>query len=372
MTMRERYVNCLTFGTVDRVPNHELGIWGHTYDRWLGEGMPEWAIRDGWFEGLEACGMDRREFIDVRLGMMPGFTPEVLEETERYIVARNTSGIVTRALKDGTVRGTRASMDQYLRFPVVTPEDFADVKRRYDTSHPARYPTYWDSRCASWACRDHPVCLCVNCAMGLYSNLRVWMGTENLSLAFYDQPALVHEMVEFVADFTMATLHRALHGVDIDYFNYFEDFACKSGPLFSPQIFREFFQPHYTRMNAFLREHGVSIISLDSDGNTEVLIPGLIESGITMHWPCEIASGMDPVRLRREYGHDLALSGGIDKREIARDRAAIEREVMSKVPQLVADGGYIPTLDHTFPPDISYDNFNYYMDLKRKCLAGEV
>ena len=372
MNMRERFRNCLQFQPVDRVPNHELGLWGQTFERWRAEGMPEHAIREGWFEGIEYFGMDRREFLDIRLGMIPGFDYEVIEETDRYIIARNGQGIVTKALKEGTVHGTRSSMDQYLRFAVETPEDFAQMKKRYDPADPLRYPTFWNSRCVSWAHRDHPMCLCVNCAMGLYSNLRIWMGTENLSMAFYDQPALVHEMVEFVADFTMETLHQALHDVQIDYFNYFEDFACKSGPLFSPATFREFFMLHYQRMNRFFNEHGVSIISLDSDGNTEALIPLLIDSGITMHWPLEIASDMEPQKIRAQYGHRLALSGGIDKRELTKDRAAVEREVMRKVPELVQDGGYIPTVDHTFPPDIPYDNFLYYMELKEKCLAGEV
>jgi uroporphyrinogen decarboxylase len=372
MTMRDRFIDCCKFEPVDRVPNHELGLWGQTYDRWLTEGMPAWAMRDNWFEGIDYFGMDRREFVHVDLAMMPGFTPEVLEEDDRYVTARNGQGIVTKALKEGTVHGTRMSMDQYLSFAVQTPADFQDLKRRYLATEPQRYPSFWDSRCAGWANRDHVLCLCVNCAMGLYSNLRVWMGTENLSYAFYDQPALVHEMVEFVADFTLETVHKALDDVQFDYFNYFEDFAGKGGPLLGPAVFREFFLPHYQRMNDLLREHGVSVISLDSDGNTEALIPLLIEAGITAHWPCEIASDMEPLRLRQEYGHDLALWGGIDKRELAKDRAAIEHEVMRKVPALIEDGGYIPTIDHTVQPDVPYDNFLYYMELKEKCLAGEV
>lgn len=371
MTARERFLNCNKFKPVDRVPNHELGIWGQTHDRWISEGMPSHAIRESWFDGNEYFGLDRREFIHVNLWMIPGFDYEVLEETERYVIARNGEGVITKALREGTAHGTRMSMDQYLKFPVETPEDFEAMKRRYEPSHPLRYPTYWESRCVGWACRDHPICLGVNCAMGLYSNLRRWMGTENLSLAFYDQPGLVHEMVEFVADFTMETLHRALHDVEIDYFNYFEDFACKGGPLFSPDIFRKFFAPHYRRLNEFLSEHGVSIISLDSDGNTEVLIPQFIDVGINVHWPLEVASDMDPVKLSAQYGRDMAFWGGIDKREIAKGPEAIRQEVMKKIPPLVEKGGYIPTLDHTFPPDISYDNFRYYMELKSKCLAGE-
>jgi len=370
MTWRERFVEAMTFGTPDHVPNHELGLWGQTVERWLGEGAPPEAVEGNWFDGLDFWQMDRREFLDVNLGMIPPFEAEVLEETDRYVVVRHGNGIVTKALKEGTVRGTRLSMDQYLHFAVETPEDFAALRRRFDPADPARYPDRWEERLAEWRRREHPLCLGVNCVMGLYSNMRVWMGTENLSLAFHDQPALVHEMLDFIVDFSMAGFERALTGVDIDYFNYFEDFAYKTGPLFSPAAFREFFLPRYQRFNEFLRGHGVRIITLDSDGNIEVLLPLLIEAGITGIWPLEIAADMNPVRLRREYGHDLTLSGGIDKRELAKGRAAIDRELESKLPPLLADGGYIPHVDHTVQPDVSYDDFCYYMQRKRKLCEG--
>jgi uroporphyrinogen decarboxylase len=62
---------------------------------------------------------------------------------------------------------------------------------------------------------------------------------------------------------------------------------------------------------------------------------------------------MDAVKIRKKYWHDLALCGGVDKRELAKDKKAIEQ------------GGYIPTVDHTVPPDVSYDNFMfYYMEIK--------
>ena len=79
---------------------------------------------------------------------------------------------------------------------------------------------------------------------------------------------------------------------------------------------------------------------------------------------------MDAVKLRKEYGRDLALSGGVDKRELAKDKKAIEKEVERILP-LIEQGGYIPTVDHTVPPDVSYDNFMYYMEIKMKALQGE-
>jgi uroporphyrinogen decarboxylase len=77
---------------------------------------------------------------------------------------------------------------------------------------------------------------------------------------------------------------------------------------------------------------------------------------------------MDPLALRREYGRDLAFCGGIDKRALSRDRRAIEAEVHAKIPPMLEKGGFIPHLDHTFPPDIPYENFLYYMEMKEKVL----
>ena len=127
--------------------------------------------------------------------------------------------------------------------------------------------------------------------------------------------------------------------------------------------------PRYRQIIEYLRSHGVEIITYDSDGNIEALIPDLIDVGVNLIWPCECAAGMDIRRLRAEYGHDLALSGGIDKRELAKGRRAIEREVVGKMAPLLEDGGYIPTVDHAVPPDISYDNFMYYLEVK--CALAE-
>lgn len=33
--------------------------------------------------------------------------------------------------------------------------------------------------------------------------------------------------------------------------------------------------------------------------------------------------------------------------------------------------GYIPTVNHTVPPDVSYENFMYYMEIKQKAFKGE-
>jgi len=368
MTGQERFQRVMNFQEVDRVPNYELGLWGQTVDRWHREGLPQDVLYLTWFEGEPFFRLDRRAFAPLQTGMIPPFEVETLEETERYIVYRHADGIVSKALKEGTARGTRPSMDQYLSFPVRDRQDFQAIKSRFDPDSPSRYPLWWDEMARRWQQRDYPLCLLTNGTIGLYAQLRRWVGTEAISYLFYDDPALVEEMVEFTVEFTLRLTARARGELRFDYFNFFEDFAGKGGPLLSPGLFRKFLLPGYRRIIAEFRRSGIDCFWLDSDGDTRPLIPLLLEAGITCHWPLEQAAGMDPLALRREYGRDLVFCGGIDKRELTKGRKEVEREVCAKIPPMRDRGGFIPHLDHTFPPDIPYDNFLYYLELKEKLL----
>lgn len=369
MTHRECFNKVMAGEVTPWVPNYELGCWGQTVDRWLSEGMPKDKCRVGqmdMFEGEDLFKLDRRNFARLDTGMIPQFGYKVLEEDERYIVARHGNGIVTKALKEGTVRGTRMSMDCYIAHPVTDRASWNDLKRRYNPDVVKRYPFWWDETARLWKDRDYPVCLLGNGSFGLYSQLRSWVGTENISYMFYDDPALVEEMIEFNTDFMLKLVERAIEDVQFDYFNFFEDCAGKGGPLFGPELFGKFFMKPYKRIIDRLRKAGIRSFWVDCDGDPEVLIPLWMEAGINCFWPLEQASGMDPVRLRKKFGKELVLCGGLDKIEIAKGRKAIEKELYAKIPPLLEEGGYIPHIDHAISPEISYDDFLYYMELKLK------
>ena len=372
MTHRECFNKVMAGQPTPWVPNYELGCWGQTVERWFGEGLPQdrsMVGRMDMFEGEPLFKLSRRAFARLDIGMFPDFGYEVLDETDRYVTARHRNGVVTKALKEGTVRGTRMSMDTYIGHPVTDRRSWADIKRRYDPAAEFRYPFWWDEMVRLWKDRDYPLCLLGNGAFGLYSGLRSWVGTENVSYMFYDDPALVEEMIESKTDFLLNLVERALKDVQFDYFNFFEDCAGKGGPLFGPELFRRFFMKPYQRIIDRLRKAGIRSFWVDSDGDGEALVPLWMEAGITCFWPLEQASGMDPLRLRKRFGKELKLCGGIDKIEIARGRKAIDRELSAKIPPLLEQGGYIPHIDHAVSPEISYGDFMYYMESKRKLIG---
>jgi uroporphyrinogen decarboxylase len=267
----------------------------------------------------------------------------------------------------------RSSMDEYIDFPVKTPADFQEIKKRFLSHHSSRYPPQWESlMLPRWRNRDHVLILGRNCAtLGFYWRAREWMGTEGLSYAWYDQPALMHEMMEFIADFTMEVAAPVLDKIAPDYIFLNEDLAMKTGPLLSPRTYKTFIYPHLKRMIAFFKSKGVRYFMVDSDGNTEPLLRLMMDAGVDGIWPLERASdSTDPMFLRQKYGKSLRLWGAVDKRELAKDKAAIDAHLRTFIP-LIEEGGFIPTVDHLVSPDVPYENFLYYMKRKQALLKGE-
>jgi len=75
---------------------------------------------------------------------------------------------------------------------------------------------------------------------------------------------------------------------------------------------------------------------------------------------------MDVVAMRKKFGRNLIIEGGIDKRVLSKGKKEIEEEVNKKVPELLKDGGYFPGIDHSLPPDVPLENYLYYLKLIRE------
>lgn len=372
MNARELFLAVMEYQPKDKVPNHELGIWPQTIQRWDSEGAPHDGGRFDWWQGPGPFDLDIREFIPVNFDLVPAFEYELIERTERYETIRDERGRIRKALIEGTVGGGRMCMDTYLDFPVKNLDDFRKMQKHFDANLETRYPQNWKDKVPGWKDRDHVLILARNCnAAGFYWRAREWVGTENLSYMWYDDPVLCHEMMEFYADFTIEVARPLLAETDVDYFNLNEDFAGKGTPLIGPGTFKEFIYQPLKRLIDFLKSNGVRYVCLDSDGSTQPLIPLMMDAGVDVHWPMERGSDMDPNQLRKKFGKSLRLWGGVDKREIAKGPKAIDAHLRELIP-LIEEGGYIPTLDHTVPPDISWSDFCYYMESKHKLLEGKL
>jgi hypothetical protein len=361
MTQRERFLTAARFQPVDRAFLLPPWYWTQTLTRWRKEGLPADA-RLGQYFGTDAEG-------GAPVAMQGPYGPHLLPPLERQVLAETNEHIVVRDEEGNTVRlfknDPNQSMPEWLAYPMKDRPDWeAIIKPRLSAHVPGRCPQgeALTSYADSVRHRDYPLGLW---AGSFYGWPRSLLGVEAISVLFYDDPALIREMCEHIADFVVEVITPILEKVSFDFAYIWEDMAGKSGPLCSPATYREFCLAPHKRVTDLLHKHGIDIIIVDSDGNNDVLIPLWLEAGVTGLRPFEIAAGCDPVAIRRQYGRNLIIQGGIDKRALAKDKQTIEREVLSKVPWLCLQGGYFPQVDHLVPPDVSLENYRHYSALLR-------
>jgi len=358
MTERERFHETMKFGNPDRPPYRELDAWPETYDRWYTEGYPKHAKYDLYF------GFDHYEDVGIESDILPVFKEHVIEDAEDYIIKTDWRGVQVMLSKSSR------SIPYFYGFPVCDKATFREFAKRLDPASATRYPSAWDLRVNRLRDRDFAVYLGIARTIGFFGPIREWVGPEALMYMLYDDPALVHEMMEFYADFIISLTTPLLKDVTPDCIHFFEDMAYRGGSLISPAHFREFMMPPYRRVLEHFRKHGVPFYVVDTDGKVDELIPLFIELGLHGMYPFEVQSGMDIVAIRKAYGRDFAIWGGLDKRALERSKADIEAEVMGKLPFMLESGGYFPMLDHEPHPGIPFENFVYYHQVVRKVCEG--
>ena len=357
MNSLERFHATACYQPRDRIMYWGFPIRESTRNRWYTEGLTPNT------DPHELFGFDRWDGIPVRADMWPPFEEETVEQRGEYKIWRDAQGAIRKDFKRIATPGfvTRS----WLRFPVEERADFLAMRSRFDPDDGARFPADWQHAKTRIPERDSPISWQVP---GLFWTMRGWMGFENTCIAFYDKPGLVSEMVEFVTDFICRLLKNALddQDVELDLMVISEDMSYKHAPMIGPEMCRDFLLEGYRRINDTARQFGTRYIVVDSDGYCNPLIPVWLEAGIDGIYPMEVASGVDVVELRRQYGRRLLMFGNIDKRELAKGSDAIDREVNRKIP-LALEGGFIIGVDHAVPPDVSFENYVHYVKTLRRC-----
>ncbi len=138
-----------------------------------------------------------------------------------------------------------------------------------------------------------------------------------------------------------------------------DDLGMQSGPQISPGMYRELFKPYHERIYRYIRENSDLYIFLHSCGGFYELIPDLIEIGVQILNPVQVsAAGMDPIRLKKEFGDDLTFwGGGLDTQHtlIHGSLEDIRREVKEMIDVFAPGGGFVFTQIHNIQQEVSPD-----------------
>jgi uroporphyrinogen decarboxylase len=149
---------------------------------------------------------------------------EIVEEDERTITVLNGALIKERILKDAPEK-----MPQWLDAPVKDRASWAEYKKRLDPHSPGRWPEDWDAYVHRFRNHDYPLGLFTG---SLFGWLNMWMGTERLLLTFYDDPALIEEMMDHIVYFTNEIIEKVVRDIELDWvYKGVEKWAPTSEPF---------------------------------------------------------------------------------------------------------------------------------------------
>jgi uroporphyrinogen decarboxylase len=384
MTGRERFRKIIKHERPDRMPYAFGGPRASTFAAWRKQGLSA-KQQENWEEFV---GQDVTFSIGkTNFGPLPPFEEKTIEVRGNQRIWIDGWGVKRMDAVNQPTPGFATR--KYIEFPVKTPDDFEEMKKRFDPHTPERlrpmagenerptlnpdgYRVFYDTAC--WRDRiglcnksDSVVSLTVP---GLYWTCRDWAGFEGLSIMFMDQPGLVHEMMEYWMWFIMEMLREPLSQIKADRVIMNEDMAYKTASMISPAQIREFMLPRYERLNRFFKDKGVDSLIMDTDGHNGQILEAMFPTGIDGILPMEIAANNDPEVYLKKHP-SIFVEGGIDKRELRFSLREVRAEVARRYRVARKYGGYIPTVDHGVPPDIPLRNFLYMVELIKGFADGE-
>lgn len=345
---RQEYLDHMTFRRNDRPLFTEIfGPLVGLKEEWEEQGASQAELDFSAFR--YRC--EGRGFLPVNTGRLGGYPEIALEETETYRLFRDSLGR-TMKLSKGF-----ATLPLPLDYPVKTMNDWKRIKPWYGFDE-ERLASDWEISAKQFLAEDKVICVSIP---GGFDEPRQLMGEEALCLACYEQPELLFDILNTIADTAWQVLKRVTEIVKVDLLFVHEDMAGKAGPILGPRQVKEFIAPYYRKVWDLMRERGALLFDQDSDGDMNSVIPAFLEAGVNVMHPMEPAANMDIVQIRQKYGDRLAFYGGIDKHVLRRSPAEITRELEYKIPPMLQTGGCVFGLDHRIPNGTPLQNYRFYI-----------
>lgn len=345
MNSREKFVQTLRFKSLREIPFPCMFYKFHpeTLKRWQREGLP----KDVYL--VEHLGLERCELIPVNVGPLPNYEAAGLEEIEEW--------------KLGTDRSFLTFLESRIRsveeeFPLRNPGDYEGFKKILNPDSPARYPRFWDDYVRRVKDRDYPLGVSLGSPL---SWLVEWIGLKGISSSLKTDPSWIISIIEDLANLISATVERALHDLSLDFAIFLEPKAyrltCIADTGWIVDICRKAYDPIVNRV----KNTSIDLVGIESQGHVHELTETWVRSGINFI-SIETSSGGDLEWIRRIRNSRVAIIGNIDHKVLAWSKRDIRDEVSRKM-LFFEEGGYIPAPDGAILPEVSWNNFTYFIKI---------
>ena len=267
--------------------------------------------------------------------------------------ARDIWGHVIRIVNNPT-----GAYEEYAVWPLAAAGSVEDLK-----SHPWPEPDWWDftplrGLLAQYdAQEEYHLRFRIGSVFEIAWQLR---GMQEFLMDMVNQPEIPQYIMERLTEIYVENTRRVLElaGDRLDMVYFYDDVATQQNLMISARMWRRVIKPLHQRIIDVAKTFGKPVM-YHCDGALYPLIPELIDMGVDLLNPVQAdAAGMDPQRLKDEFGDRLSFHGGIDIiKTLPRGSVGdVKAEVAERMRVLGRNGGYILASSHHIQSDTPLDN----------------
>lgn len=356
MNSRERIQTLLNHQIPDRMGLFEH-YWGETFPAWNQQGYPQGAIPEKHFDYdiWPAWGWFNSEpFAEQTV---------IVEEDEERKVVRDGRGATLRYWKN------KSGTPEHLSFECVTPEVWkkyrepllhAGADRIKDTDIENFRKMLADNRAAGKFVTYHN--------LFVFELMRATLGDVVFLPALLEEPEWIEDFCQVYLDFYIRAYTAVFEKVGKpDGMFIYEDLAFSNGLFCSPKTLKARVMPFHKKLFGFFHDHGLPVI-MHSCGDVRKAVDLIREAGVDCLQPLEAKAGVDVRELAKIHGSNLCYMGNINVMKLeTNDREVVRDEIVPKLEFLRENRiPYVFHSDHSIPPTVNYDTYQYALELFRK------
>lgn len=170
-------------------------------------------------------------------------------------------------------------------------------------------------------------------------------------------PDMVERMSEIARDYALRYVKNCIDiGVDIIWNG--GDYAVTQSPFVSREFTKRFLIPGLKRVVDYCHSRGVPCLE-HTDGNIQLIIDLIVETGIDALHPIDPIAGMDLGEVKTEYGDRICLMGNVECGELLSwgTKKDVRKTVKECIRKAGKGGGYICMSSNSIHGAVNPENY---------------
>jgi uroporphyrinogen decarboxylase len=183
-------------------------------------------------------------------------------------------------------------------------------------------------------------------------------------------PEFTIALMEKLLEMNLKMTGRFLDAVGpyIQIFRAGDDLATQKGRLWSRETHQAVLRPVYKKFFDFVKSKTEAKIFFHSCGNAVPVIDDLVEVGVDILNPVQVAAMGDMADVKARFGDRMVFWGGIDTQRVLPlgSPEDVEAEVKRRIRELGPGGGFVVASVHAIQPDVPPENIMAMAEATRK------